>query len=92
MFVSAYMSQLISILLRSLFYIGEKFHKYNSKMPAATAQLQSQSKFQEQSCQRWYEWHLNQYALSRYGHKSIVRQKCTVLNVNQDEDQIKKTS
>jgi hypothetical protein len=61
-------------------------------MPAATAQLQSQSKFQEQSCQRWYEWHLNQYALSRYGHKSIVRQKCTVLNVNQDEDPTKKTS
>ena len=47
-FVSVYMSQIISMLLY-LLYTGEKFHKFNAKMPAATAQLQSQAKFQAQS-------------------------------------------
>jgi hypothetical protein len=78
-------------MLLLLLYIGEKFHKFNAKLPAATAQLQSQAQFQAQSYQRWYEWHLNQYALSRYGHKSIVQEKCTVLNDNMNEDSTKKT-
>ena len=87
--VSKYLHAVYMLLL--LLLIGEKFHKFNAKMPAATAQLQSQVKFQAQSCQRWYEWHLNQYALSRYGHKSIVQENCTVLNDNMNEDSRKKT-
>ena len=69
---------------------GEKFHKFNSKMPAATAQLQSQAKFQYQSCQRWYEWQLNQYALTRFGHKSIAFQKCMLNQEHAESDKKKR--
>eukprot|EP00978_Attheya_sp_CCMP212_P005526 scaffold12431_cov57-Attheya_sp.AAC.1 len=68
---------------------GKKFHKFNAKMPAVTAQLQSQAKFQFQSSQRWYEWQLNQYALTRFGHKSITFQKC-VLNREDAESEKKR--
>jgi type III secretory pathway component EscS len=81
--VSASVPLIINLVLY-LLYAGEKLHKFNAKLPAATAQLQSQAK--------WYKWHLNQYALTRYGHKSIVLQKCTVLNHNQKEDQTQKSS
>eukprot|EP00978_Attheya_sp_CCMP212_P046251 scaffold380368_cov43-Attheya_sp.AAC.1 len=67
---------------------GEKFHKFNAKMPAATAQLQSQVKFQFQSSQRWYESQLNQYTLTRFGHKSITFQNC-VLNREDAESEKK---
>eukprot|EP00978_Attheya_sp_CCMP212_P038863 scaffold196836_cov78-Attheya_sp.AAC.2 len=66
---------------------GEKFHKFNAKMPDATAQLQSQAKFQFQSSLRWYEWQLNQYALTRFGHKSITFQKCVL---NQEDAELEK--
>ena len=69
---------------------GEKFHKFNAKMPAATAQLQSQAKFQYQSCQRWYEWQLNQYALTRFGRKSIALQKCMLNQEHAESDKKKK--
>jgi hypothetical protein len=97
MFVSDYMSLIMSMLLYILYicccfyYIWGEIQKFNAKLPAATAQLQRQAKFQAQSCQRWYEWHLNQYALSRYGHMSIVQEKCTVLNDNMNEESTKKT-
>eukprot|EP00978_Attheya_sp_CCMP212_P004525 scaffold9861_cov37-Attheya_sp.AAC.1 len=68
---------------------SEKFHKFNAKMPATTAQLQSQAKFQFQSSQMWYACQLNQYTLTRFGHKSITFQKC-VLNQEDAESEKKR--